>query len=60
MEEMVRVHLGLKQKPKPDDAADALAAAITCGFLYRDDDIIVLDKFANNRRKDDITDKRTS
>lgn len=34
MEEMVRVHLGLKQKPKPDDAADALAVAITCGFLY--------------------------
>lgn len=60
MEEMVRVHLGLKQKPKPDDAADALAAAITCGFLYRDDDIIVLDKFANNRRKDDITYKRKS
>ena len=35
MEEMVRVHLGLKQKPKPDDAADALAVAITCGFLYK-------------------------
>lgn len=29
VEEMVRVHLGLKQKPRPDDAADALAAAIT-------------------------------
>ena len=29
MEEMVRVHLGLEAKPKPDDAADALAAAIT-------------------------------
>lgn len=29
VEEMVRVHLGLKKKPKPDDAADALAAAIT-------------------------------
>lgn len=36
MEEMVRVHLGLDKKPKPDDAADALAAAITCGFLYRE------------------------
>ena len=35
IEEMVRVHLGLKQKPKPDDAADALAVAITCGFLYK-------------------------
>ena len=29
IQEMVRVHLGLKEKPKPDDAADALAAAIT-------------------------------
>lgn len=35
MEEMVRVHLGLKQKPKPDDVADALAVAITCGFLHK-------------------------
>ena len=34
MEEMVRMHLGLKVKPKPDDAADALAVAITCSFLY--------------------------
>jgi Holliday junction resolvasome RuvABC endonuclease subunit len=34
IEEMVRVHLGLETKPKPDDAADALAVAITCGFLY--------------------------
>ena len=49
MEEMVRVHLGLAKKPKPDDAADALAAAITCGFLYREDDIIEVDKFSNNR-----------
>jgi len=49
MEEMVRVHLGLEKKPKPDDAADALAAAITCGFLYREDDIIEVDKFSNNR-----------
>lgn len=30
MQEMVRVILNLKEIPKPDDAADALAAAITC------------------------------
>lgn len=36
MEEMVRIHLGFDKKPKPDDAADALAVAITCGFLYRE------------------------
>ena len=29
MQEMVRLHLGLSEVPKPDDAADALAAAIT-------------------------------
>ena len=29
MQEMVRVLLGLKQVPKPDDCADALAAALT-------------------------------
>jgi len=29
VQEMVRMHLGLKSVPKPDDAADALAAAIT-------------------------------
>ena len=29
VQEMVRVHLKLKQAPKPDDAADALAVAIT-------------------------------
>jgi len=28
MQEMVRVMLGLKEVPKPDDCADALAAAI--------------------------------
>jgi crossover junction endodeoxyribonuclease RuvC len=33
MEEMVRVHLGLEKKPKPDDAADALAAAITHSLI---------------------------
>jgi crossover junction endodeoxyribonuclease RuvC len=30
MQEMVRVQLGLKEKPKPDDCADALAVALTC------------------------------
>jgi crossover junction endodeoxyribonuclease RuvC len=34
MQEMVRVILKLKQVPKPDDAADALAAAIT-GSMHR-------------------------
>lgn len=29
MQEMVKLHLHLKEIPKPDDAADALAAAIT-------------------------------
>jgi crossover junction endodeoxyribonuclease RuvC len=29
VQEMVRVQLGLKNKPKPDDCADALAAALT-------------------------------
>lgn len=29
IQEMVRVQLGLKHKPKPDDCADALAAALT-------------------------------
>lgn len=36
IQEMVRLHLELDQKPKPDDAADALAVAITCSFLYRE------------------------
>lgn len=35
MQEMVRVLLGLKEIPKPDDAADALAAAITCSMSVR-------------------------
>ena len=35
MQEMVKMELELTVKPKPDDAADALAVAITCGFLYR-------------------------
>ena len=51
MEEMARIHLGLKEKPKPDDAADALAAAVTCSLMYREDDIIEVDKFSNSRRR---------
>ena len=51
MQEMARMHLRLKEKPKPDDAADALAAAVTCSLLYREDDIIEVDKFSNNRRQ---------
>ena len=35
MQEMVRMQLGLKQVPKPDDAADALAAAITHSLMTR-------------------------
>lgn len=50
MQEMVRLHLGLEKKPKPDDAADALAAAITCSLLYRADDIIETDKFSNTKQ----------
>lgn len=50
IEEMVRVHLGLEKKPKPDDAADALAVAITCSFLYQNgpDDKY---KFSNSRKE---------
>ena len=29
MQEMVRLQLGLREKPKPDDCADAIAAAMT-------------------------------
>jgi crossover junction endodeoxyribonuclease RuvC len=35
MQEMVRLQLNLKQVPKPDDAADALAAAITHAMMSR-------------------------
>lgn len=35
MQEMVRVQLGLKEVPKPDDCADALAAAITHALMAR-------------------------
>lgn len=36
VQEMVRVQLGLKEVPKPDDCADALAAAITHAAIGRD------------------------
>lgn len=35
MQEMVRLHLKLDKVPKPDDAADALAAAITHSLLQK-------------------------
>ena len=35
MQEMVRLHLNLEKAPQPDDAADALAAAITHSFLCK-------------------------
>jgi crossover junction endodeoxyribonuclease RuvC len=35
VQEMVRIHLGLKDVPKPDDCADALAAAITHTMMAR-------------------------
>jgi len=35
IQEMVRVILKLKEIPKPDDAADALACAITCSMNMR-------------------------
>lgn len=35
MQEMVRVLLGLSEVPKPDDAADAIAAALTHGQTVR-------------------------
>lgn len=50
IQEMVRVHLSLDEKPKPDDAADALAVAITCSFLYaygQNDEY----EFSNNRKR---------
>lgn len=35
VQEMVRIQLGLKDVPKPDDCADALAAAITHSLMSR-------------------------
>lgn len=35
VQEMVRLHLSLSEIPRPDDAADALAAALTHHFMQR-------------------------
>lgn len=35
VQEMVRLQLGLAEVPKPDDCADALAAAIMCSYMTR-------------------------
>lgn len=35
VQEMVRIQLGLTEVPKPDDCADALAAAIMAAFMLR-------------------------
>ena len=35
VQEMVRVQLGLREVPKPDDCADALAAAVTHAVMTR-------------------------
>jgi crossover junction endodeoxyribonuclease RuvC len=35
MQEMVRLQLGLSEVPKPDDCADALAAAVTYAMMSR-------------------------
>lgn len=35
VQEMVRLQLGLREAPKPDDCADALAAAIMCAMVRR-------------------------
>jgi len=35
IQEMVRILLGLNEVPKPDDCADALAAALTCSITMR-------------------------
>ncbi|RYX79570.1 crossover junction endodeoxyribonuclease RuvC [bacterium] len=35
VQEMVRIQLGLQEVPKPDDCADALAAAITHSLMIR-------------------------
>lgn len=39
VQEMVRIQLGLKEVPKPDDCADALAAAITHAFMSRQNNL---------------------
>lgn len=40
MQEMVRLQLGLKEVPKPDDCADALATAIMCAFALRGNPVV--------------------
>lgn len=35
VQEMVRLHLNLSEVPKPDDAADALATAMTHSLMHR-------------------------
>ena len=35
VQQMVKLHLGMKEVAKPDDAADALAAAITHNLMTR-------------------------
>ena len=40
MQEMVRMQLRLQSVPRPDDAADALAAAITHALMSRDGKIV--------------------
>ncbi len=39
VQEMVRLQLGLKEVPKPDDCADAIAAAITHAMMSRIDSL---------------------
>lgn len=39
IQEMVRMELGLIDVPKPDDCADALAAAIMCAFTLRTEQV---------------------
>lgn len=41
VQEMVRLQLGLTEVPKPDDCADALAAAITHAFIARQSDSVI-------------------
>ena len=40
VQEMVRIQLGLKDVPKPDDCADALATAIICAFTIRNHPVV--------------------
>lgn len=35
VQDMVKLHLGLEKRPQPDDAADALAAAITHSLMNK-------------------------